>query len=113
MRGRARVRVAAGNWTRLERLSRYVARPALAQDRLAVARDGSVVYRFRKPQRFGKQAVVIDPLTFLSRLAALIPPPRFHMLSYYGVLAPAASRRDKIVRALPRMRGRGPAGEQR
>ncbi len=39
----------------------------------------------------------MDPLTFLSRLAALIPPPRFHVLSYYGVLAPAASRRDEIV----------------
>ena len=75
-----------------------------------MARDGSVVYRFRKPQRFGKQAVVMDPLTFLSRLAALIPPQRFHMLSYYGVLAPAASRRDEIVRALPRMRGRAPLG---
>ena len=35
--------------------------------------------------------------TFLSRLAAQIPPPRFHMLSYYGVLAPAASRRAEIV----------------
>ena len=93
----AAVRVAAGNSTRLERISRYVARPALAQDRLAVARDGSIVYRFRRRWRNGKQAVVMDPLTFLSRLAALIPPPRFHMLSYYGVLAPAASRRDEIV----------------
>ncbi len=91
MRGRARVRVGAGNSTRLERLARYVTRPALAQDRLALARDGSVVYRFKKPWRNGKQAVVMDPLTFLSRLAALIPPPRFHTLSYYGVLAPAAS----------------------
>ena len=39
----------------------------------------------------------MDGLTFVSRLAALIPPPRFHVVSYYGVLAPAASRRAAIV----------------
>ena len=36
-------------------------------------------------------------MTFLSRLAALIPPPRSHVLSYYGVLGAAAARRDEIV----------------
>ncbi len=69
----------------------------MAQERLSIARDGSVIYRFRRPWRNGKRAVVMDPMTFLSRLAALVPPPRFHMLSYYGVLAPAAARRDEIV----------------
>ncbi len=39
----------------------------------------------------------MDPMTFLSRLAAQVPPRRFHMLSYYGVLAPAAYRREEIV----------------
>lgn len=76
----AAVRVGAGNPNRLERIARYVTRPALAQDRLALARDGSIVYRFKKPWRNGKQAVVMDPLTFISCLAALIPPPRFHTL---------------------------------
>ena len=51
-----------------------------------MSRDGRVIYRFRKAWRNGKQAVVMDPMTFLSRLAAQMPPPRFHMLSYYGVL---------------------------
>ena len=36
--------------------------------------------------------VRLDPLTFLSRLAALIPPPRAHLLTYHGVLAPGASQ---------------------
>jgi len=36
-------------------------------------------------------------VTLLSRLAAQVPPPRFHVLSYFGVLASAASRRDEIV----------------
>ncbi|MHC5066598.1 MAG: transposase, partial [Planctomycetota bacterium] len=93
----AAVRVGAGRKGRLERLCRYIARPALAQDRLLVAGDGRVVYRFRRPWRNGKQAVVMDPMTFLSRLAAQVPPRRFHLLSYYGVLAPAAYRRKEIV----------------
>ena len=93
----AAVRIGAGKTARLERLIRYIARPAFAQDRLSVARYGSIVYRFRKPWRNGKQAVVMDPMTFLSRLSAQIPPPRFHALSYFGVLAAAASRLDEIV----------------
>jgi len=62
-----------------------------------VTSAGSIVYRFRKPWRNGKLAVVMDPMTFLSRLAAQVPPPRFHVLSYFGVLAAAASRREEIV----------------
>ena len=49
--------------------------------------------------------MVLDPMTSLSRLAAqvrpqrahVVPPPRFHMLTYHGVLAPAATRREEIV----------------
>lgn len=92
-----RIGTGTGSRERLERLCRYVSRPAFAQDRLSVARDGSIVYRFRKAWRNGKTAVVMDPMTFLSRLTAQIPPPRFHVLSYFGVLAAAASRRDEIV----------------
>lgn len=55
--------------------------------------------------RNGKLAVVMDPLTFLSRLCAQIPPPRFRMLSYYGVLAPAAARRHQIVPEYPMEHG--------
>ena len=92
-----RIGTGTGSRERLERLGRYICRPAFAQDRLSVARDGSIVYRFRKPWRNGKLAVVMDPMTFLSRLAAQVPPPRFHVMSYFGVLAAAASRRDEIV----------------
>jgi hypothetical protein len=41
--------------------------------------------------------VVLNPLSFLSRLAALVPPPRMHMVTYHGVLAPSARRRVEIV----------------
>lgn len=71
-------------------------RPCRAQCRL-VSQDGRVIDRFRKAWRNGKQAVVMEPMTWLSRLAAQVPSPRFHMLSYYEVLAPAAPKRSQIV----------------
>ncbi len=43
----------------------------------------------------------MDPLTFLSRLAALIPRPRAHMLTYHGILAGRASYRDRVVPVPP------------
>ena len=39
------------------------------------------------------------PGPLLEKLAALVPPPRFHLLRYHGVLAPRA--RDRIVPAQP------------
>jgi hypothetical protein len=102
----AAVRIGAGQRDRLERLCRYVTRPPFAQDRLAVNDAGDVIYRFRHPWRNGKTAVVMDPMTFLSRLAAQVPPPRRHVLTYHGVLAAAACKRDQIV---PRDDERGEA----
>ena len=39
----------------------------------------------------------MTPLTFLSRLAALIPAPRANLTTYHGLLAPAASYRDRVI----------------
>ena len=93
----AAVRIGAGKRDRLERLARYVTRPPFAQDRLKVTNAGDIVYRFRHPWRNGKTAVVMDPMTFLSRLAAQVPAPRLHVLTYHGVLAAAACKREQIV----------------
>ena len=81
----------------LERLCRYIARPALAQDRLSTRYDGKVVYGLRHPWRDGTTEVVFDPLDFIAHLAALIPPPRTNLVRYHGVFAPAARLRSKIV----------------
>ncbi len=43
---------------------------ASAQSRLSVTDDGALVYRCHHPWRNGKTAVVMDPMTFRSRLAA-------------------------------------------
>jgi len=40
---------------------------------------------------------VMTPVEFLARLAAIVPPPRYPLLSYYGVLAPASKWRAAVV----------------
>jgi hypothetical protein len=93
----AAVRIQAGRTDRLEHLIRYVARPPIAGERLSILPDGRVAYTFRKRWRDGSAAVVFDPLTFLERLAALVPRPRKKLVNYFGVFASAASYRDRVV----------------
>ena len=81
----------------LERLCRYVARPPLSQDRLELHGDGRVRLGFKPAWRDGTHAVLLDPLDFIGRLCALVPPPRFHMLRYHGVLAAHSSPRAEVV----------------
>ncbi len=86
----ARVLVPKGRRERLEHLCRYVARPAIATERLSLARDGRVFYGLRRHWREGTSTVSVDLLTFIARLAALVLRPRAHQHIYHGVLAPAA-----------------------
>ena len=71
-------------------------------ERLRLSRDGRrVIYALKRRWRDGSTHVVLDPLTLLARLAALIPRPRVHLTTYYGVLAPAAAGRSSVVPAAP------------
>jgi hypothetical protein len=93
----AAVAVPARDRRRLERLCRYVARPALASERLAPLDDGRLIYRLKRRWRDGTAAFVLEPEELVARLAALVPPPRFHLVRYAGVLAPGARLRARIV----------------
>jgi hypothetical protein len=93
----AKVAIEGHDRAGLERLCRYIARPAIASERLSIASDGRVVYRLRRAWRDGTSAIVFEQLAFLERLAALVPRARAHLLTYHGVLAPAAQWRDRIV----------------
>jgi len=110
----AGVCVPGGPFTRdqLERLCRYVARPALASEGLSLLRDGRIAYALRRPWSDGTSRVLFEPLAFLGWLAALVPPPRAHLVTYHGVLAPASALRPAIVppgreRTTATRRGRG------
>ena len=47
----------------------------------------------------GTRPLLLSPMELLEKRAALVPPPRFHLLRYHGVLAPRARARDRIVPA--------------
>jgi hypothetical protein len=74
----AAVRVEAHDRKRLERLCRYITRPALSQEHIQVNAAGQVALRLKTPWRDGTTHLVLSPLEFLQRLAALVPRPRRH-----------------------------------
>lgn len=39
----------------------------------------------------------MSPLEFMQRLAALVPPPRLHLIRFHGVLAPNGKLRREII----------------
>lgn len=82
---------------RLERVCRYMTRPPVCRERLEVSKSGQVVYRFKRAWRSGAHAVVLAPLDFIARLAAMIPPPHFNLTRYHGVFAARAKDRCQVV----------------
>jgi len=97
----ANVAVPARDRRRLERLCRYVARPPVATERLSRMEDGRLLYRLKHRWRDGTTHVVFEPQELVEKLAALVPPPRFHLVRYHGVLGPCASERDRVVPGAP------------
>ena len=81
----------------LEQLCRYITRPAIANERLQRNRAGQVVLQLKSPYKDGTTHIVMEPLEFMERLAALVPRPRLHLIRFHGVLAPNAKLRSKIV----------------
>ncbi|MFT6833246.1 MAG: hypothetical protein ACJAZN_003427 [Planctomycetota bacterium] len=81
----------------LEKLCRYISRPALCLKRLEVRSDGNSLSSLRKVWRDGTKSFVSTPQEFIAKLAALVPHPREHQLTYQGVLAPASPLRDQVV----------------
>ena len=72
-------------------------RPPIALERLTERDEGRVEYAFRKPWRDGTRAVVLTSEDLVARLCAMVPPPRFHLTRYAGVLAPNAKLRSEVV----------------
>ena len=82
---------------RLERLCRYITRPALCLDRLSTNAAGQVVYQLKNPFRDGATHVLFSPEDFIARLAARVPRPRINLTRYHGVFAPSSPMRGAIV----------------
>ncbi|MGH8523327.1 MAG: transposase [Gammaproteobacteria bacterium] len=97
----AEVCCAAHQRKKLEHLCRYITRPAIANERLTLNRAGQVVLTLKTPYRDGTTHLVMSPLEFLQRLAALVPRPRLHIIRFHGVLAPNARLRAEIIPSAP------------
>ena len=104
----AGIGVEADQRAKLERLARYVSRPPVAIERLALTAQGQARYRLKTPYRDGTTHIVLEPGDFIARLAALVPPPRVHLTRFHGVFAPHAALRAAVTPA-----GRGPGAHRR
>ena len=59
--------------------ARYITRPAIAERRLSLANNGNVVIALKTPYDDGTTHVVLSPMEFMGRLAALVPKPRVNL----------------------------------
>ena len=102
---------------KVERLCRYIARPAVSTHRLERLPDGSISYELKTPYRNGTTHVIFEPLDFIARLAALVPKPRFHLTRFHGVFAPNSKHRAMVTgeakeKQAPSTAERFPNGEE-
>ena len=95
----AAVRCGTDQRKALEHLCRTITRPAIANERLKRNRAGQVVLPLKSAYQDGTTPIVMSPLEFMQRLAALVPRPRLHLIRFHGVLAPHAKLRAAIVPA--------------
>jgi hypothetical protein len=56
-----------------------------------------VLSHWQSPYQDGTTHLVMTPLEFLQKLAALVPRPRLNLIRYHGVLAPNAKLRSLVV----------------
>jgi hypothetical protein len=86
---------------KLEQLCPTITRPAIANERLKLNSAGDVVLQLKSPYQDGTTHILMSPLEFMQRLAALVPRPRLNLIRFHGVLAPHAKLRSDIVPGRP------------
>ena len=89
---------------KLERLCRYISRPAVSEKRLSLLSNGKVRYELKTPYRDGTTHVIFEPMDFIARLVALVPKPRVNLTRFHGVFAPNSAHRAQVT---PAKRGKG------
>jgi hypothetical protein len=112
----AGVATKANERAKLERLCRYITRPAVSTKRLSLTRNGQVRYELKTPWHNGTTHVIFEPLDFMyrmygmprvhgctgaaiSRLVALVPRPRVNLTRFHGVFAPNSKYRALVTPA--------------
>ena len=69
---------------KLERICRYISRPALSEARLELTDQGMISYALKTAYRDGttgrqSDTLLFEPLDFMAKLAALVPKPRANL----------------------------------
>ena len=95
----AGVSAKANQRDKLERLCRYITRPAISEKRLSLTNQGKVRYELKTPYRDGTTHVIFEPVDFtapahpcargisaslhvIAKLAALVPKPRVNLTRF-------------------------------
>jgi hypothetical protein len=65
--------------------------------RVQIDAAGQAELKLKTLWRDGTTHLVMSPLEFLQRLAALVPRPRLHLIRFHGVLASNAKLRSLVV----------------
>jgi hypothetical protein len=95
----ANTRVGELNRSGLEKLCRYVCRPAVAAHRVEETLDGKIRITLKNEWAGGVRAIVMSPRDLVLRLLAQIPLPRRALLRYHGCFGPASPVRAQVVAA--------------
>ena len=64
---------------------------------MALTQQGNIRYTLKTPYRDGTTHIVLEPLDFIARLAALVPKPRVNLTRFHGVFAPNSALRKQIT----------------
>jgi len=84
---------------KLERLCRYISRPAVSEKRLSLTANGQVRYELKTRYRNGTTHVIFEPLDLIAKLAALLPKLRVNLTRFHGVFAPNSKHRVQVTLA--------------
>ncbi len=98
----ANTRVHENDRGNLRRLCAYGARGPLTLEGLSWLPDGRLAYCMKRPAASGQTELVLVPVDFLRRPAALVPPPRVNLVRFFGFFAPNASLRKHLVPKPPK-----------
>ena len=74
------------------------------QPRILVTVEGSQLFfvdpvrlTLKTPWADGEKAILLSPMDLIARLAAIVPPPSFHLTRFHGVFAPHSRLRKLVV----------------
>ena len=94
----ANTRIGACNRIGLEKMIRYLCRPAISGERVELLDGGNTVrLKLKTPWRDGTTWLRLSGPDFVLRMVALVPAPKRALLHYHGVFAPACRWRRAIV----------------